>query len=163
MGVNMKTSNKFKIAGFICLVVGIVLIVSSLTIFKTCVNCKSGWESHRETFGERYNPNFIFLFLGIILSFASITLLFIGFGPSITKTSAKLHSETMDYAGKDISDALDKTVDVAAPAIEKTVKTIKKGFSNDTKTKLDEAKVLYENGDISKDEYEALRKKILNI
>ena len=47
--------------------------------------------------------------------------------------------------------------------LKKTVKTIKSGFVDDTKTKLDEAKALYENGDISEEEYEALRKKILNI
>ena len=93
----------------------------------------------------------------------SIGLLATGFKPSIAKVSAKLHSETMDHAGEDIGEAIDKTIDVAGPALKKTVKTIKSGFVDDTKTKLDEAKALYENGDISEDEYEALRKKILNI
>lgn len=159
----MKISNKFKVFGIVGLVVGVFLVVSAFTIFKTCLNCDSGWEGHREFFGESYSPNLFILFVGSAISIFSISLLFVGFRPAIAKVGAKLHSETIDYAGGEIGNALDKTVDVVAPAVEKTVKTIKKGFSDDIKVKLDEAKSLYEHGDISKEEYEALRKKILNI
>ena len=168
----MKTSTKFKFAGIITLIVGIVIVILSLTSFKTCVNCGKGWESHQEAFGKSYAPNMILLPIGIIISMASISLLFMGFKPQMVKTAAKLSNETLDYAGKDVSDALEKTVDVAAPAIGKTADVvgtaIGKVASNakgetSYKNKLDEVKALYENGDITQEEYEAMRKKILNI
>ena len=142
----MKTSTKFKIFGFTLMGIAIFLIISSFTVFKL------------ENF-----PNPACLIPGAFLVVISIMILVVGFMPQINKTFAKLDSETMDYAGKDIAEALDKSVDVVSPSIEKTVKAVKKGFSSDIKNKLDEAKVLYDNGDISEEEYEAMRKNILNI
>jgi rRNA maturation endonuclease Nob1 len=37
----------------------------------------------------------------------------------MTKFGAKFHSETMDYAGKDLSEAGVKTVDVASPVVNR--------------------------------------------
>lgn len=41
-----------------------------------------------------------------------------------------LHSETMDYAGKDMTEASLKTVDVMAPALDKTIKVVKKSIKD---------------------------------
>ena len=168
----MKVSSKFKVIGIIVLITGIVLTILSFTAFKTCVNCKPGWEGHRDAFGERYTPNMFLIFFGSTSIMIGISLLFMGLRPQMMKTAAKLNNETLDYAGKEVSETLEKTVDVAAPAIEKTADVVGpaigkvvsnvKGKSG-KKSQLDEAKALYENGDISEEEYEAMRKNILDI
>lgn len=167
----MKVSSKFKIAGTILLILGGILVVLSLTSARTCVNCGQGWEAHKNAFGESYTPNIGLLFFGSILTFVGIGLLITGFRPEITKTAAKLTNETLDHAGKDISDAMEKSVDVVTPAIGKAAdavapalgKVVSNVKGSNKKSKLDEAKALYENGDISKEEYEAMRKDILGL
>ena len=160
----MKTSSKFKVAGTILLIIGVILVILSSTVAKTCTNCGRGWEDHRDAFGESYSPNLGLGFFGGVAIMGGIALLVNGFRPQIAKTNAKLNNETLDEAGKDISEVMNKTVDVVDPAIGKAVTNIQghiKGL--DKKSRLDEAKALYENGDITKEEYEAMRKDILNI
>lgn len=167
----MKVSSKFKIAGTILLIIGGILVILSLTSAKTCVNCGQGWEGHKNAFGESYAPNMGLLAFGSIAAFIGIGLLLTGYRPEMTKTAAKLTNETLEHAGKDISDSLEKTVDVATPAIGKTADAVAPAIGKivsdvkgtNKKSKLDEAKALYENGDISKEEYEAMRKDILGL
>jgi uncharacterized membrane protein len=67
----------------------------------------------------------------------------------------------MDYAGSDVSTAATKTVGALSPAIKKVAEDI--GFSKDPEVALEKAKKMFDEGDITKEEYEALRKKILGL
>ena len=64
--------------------------------------------------------SFVISTIGMFLLGISIASIFAGLTPLLAKLNAKLHTETMDYAGKEISEASVKTVEVATPAIRKT-------------------------------------------
>ena len=64
--------------------------------------------------------NFLISMISTIIMVPSFVLLFLGVYPKLAKITAKIHTETMDYAGKEISEASVKTVEVATPAIRKT-------------------------------------------
>lgn len=114
----MKTSTKLLIAGFTVLAVGAILIILGSTVLRD-KEWSLGWK-----------PNLGLFVPGMFIAFFSLPLLFTGFSPRITKISSKLHSETMDYAGKDITEASMKTVDVTAPAVDKTIKIVKKAWND---------------------------------
>ena len=64
--------------------------------------------------------NFLISMISTIIMVPSFVLLFLGAYPKLAKITAKIYTETMDYAGKNISEASVKTVEVATPAIRKT-------------------------------------------
>lgn len=173
-GILMKTSSKLKIVAAILTVLGIGLIIFGILTTKEiseCTNCGQGWEGHREVFGESYftrtEVNIAPIVVGGVLTFVSIPLWFIGFGPQMTKMGARLQSETMDVAGEDIQEAASKTIDVAEPHVKRMTKTtagaIKEGLKGDPREELEKAQNLYDEGLINEEEYEALRKKILGL
>ena len=166
----MKVTSKLKIVAACMTIVGGLLIILAIAFpNEECLNCGKGWEGHQAVFGESVvtTPNFLFLIPGVMLAFFSLPVWVIALRPALTKMGAKIQSETMDHAGEDISEALDKTIDVGAPAAKKVVKTVvgtvKEAINGDVKEELLKAKNLYEEGMITKEEYEQLRKKILDI
>ena len=67
-----------------------------------------------------------FLFtIGMFLMPVGFLCLMLGLYPKIAKGMSKIYSETMDYAGKDISTATNKTADVVSPAVQTLAKNIK--------------------------------------
>lgn len=67
---------------------------------------------------------------GVLITFLSIPILFTGFAPSLQKFGAKLQSETMEHAGKEITMATSKSAEVVSPAITKVAQSIKQAFDN---------------------------------
>lgn len=114
----MKASTKLKIIGFCLIPVGIILIVLGCTVF--------AYHPFGNSFFGR-QPHMGALIPGALLCFISILVLIAGFNPSLTKFGARLHNETMDHAGKDITEAVSKTVDTVTPAITKVVGAVRKG------------------------------------
>ncbi len=112
----MKTSTKFKIAGFCTLAVGATLVILAFTVFG-------------ENTGIGTTPNFSFMVPGWFLFGLSVLLLFLGFKPNITKIQAKLHSDSMEHAGDEITKAGMKTVDVVVPVGKKAVKEMSPAIS----------------------------------
>ena len=149
----MKVSTKLKILAILINVFG-AIVIGLAFVFP-------------EEFAGSTEPNFAFIGFGAMIEFASIGVWGMAFKPYFTKMKAKLHSETMDYAGEEVGDAINKTVDVGAPATKKIVKTVvssaKEVLTDDVKEELIRAQKLYNEGIITKDEYEQLRKKILNL
>lgn len=131
----MKTSTKLKILGCCMVAIGATLIVLSCTVL-------AYYPFGDPFFGK--TPQFGALVPGVFLCFFSIPIFITGFRPALMKMGAKLHSETMDHAGNEISKAGVKTVEVAAPVIDKMadaaspsitklVGAVKKGIENPQK------------------------------
>ena len=109
-----KLSKTFLIVGIILLVSGIVLGVLGVQAHNAAID--EWMDGYRDM--PRGMPFYGILgFIGAVVGFG---LIFFGLMPYIVKLMAKLHSETMDYAGKEISEASVKAVEVATPAIRKT-------------------------------------------
>jgi len=101
----MKTTTKLKIAGFTLTILGVSLLLTSFIDFIISVS------SIPTLFG--------LIFIGMPFLAIGISLLIKGFQPEITKIRAKVHSETMDYAGKNLGEAGIKTVEIASPIVNK--------------------------------------------
>ena len=153
----MKNSKKLKKWGFILLTIALILIVLGITV------------TRNNTWGPF--GGFALLVPGSFLAVISLPIIFTGFNPQIAKFKSKLHSETMDYAGKDIKEAINKSADTVIPAITPSIKAAvseinddKKVLDKDSKSaQLIEAKNLLDNHLISEDEYKLMRKSILGI
>ena len=166
----MKVTSKLKIVALIMSIVGVMLIILGIAFpHEECLNCGSGWEGHQAAFGDHIveTPNFLLLVPGIFITFFSLPVWAIALRPALTKVGAQIQSETMDYAGEDVKEAIDKTVDVAAPGAKKIVKTVvgsvKEAINGDVKEELLKAQQLYDDGLITEEEYQQLRKKILDL
>ena len=110
-----KLSRIFLIVGIVLIVVGVTLGVIAINEYQAA---RDDWWNNG---GEMPHGVPFYGILGFILAgFFGVGSIFIGLIPVLAKLTAKLHSETMDYAGKDISEASVKTVEVATPAIKKT-------------------------------------------
>lgn len=156
----MKNSVKLKIWGICQLLFGVVLMVLGGTVFRD-----RSWD------GFAWKPNFALFVPGMFLAFLSITIILKGFAPQIAKFGSQLHSETMDYAGKDIKQAISKSADTIVPAVTPSIKT---AFSElnisqkniempSKKEQLMEAKKLFDDHLINENEYKSMREKILGI
>lgn len=125
----MKTSKKLKKIGLTCLIIGIAILITGIVISAT---------------DDELLPIMWLIVPGAFIIFISFPILIAGFSPQISNLGAKLHSETMDYAGKEISEAgvktvevmepiINKVADVSSPAINKVVEVAKEGFSSPKK------------------------------
>lgn len=130
----LKISKTFLAIGGILMAIGIIMLIVGIVKYidvkkqydvdyeawrKLFMNHEAGVDSAPEM------PGFPLLAIaGVFVAFFGIPFLFIGLRPFIMKMGAKMHTETLDYAGKDISEAGVKTIDVAKPVIEKGAETI---------------------------------------
>lgn len=156
----MKKTTLLKIIGFATLVVGLVLIYLGATVFRDRAWDDFGWK-----------PNFALFVPGQFLALFSLLIILSGFAPQITKFQAKVHKETLDYAGEDIKSATAKSAETIIPAITPSIKIavneIKDGITNpNVKSKKElllEAKEMLDEKLISDQEYEVMRRDILDI
>lgn len=143
----MAKSTIFKILGFVFLIISAFLFIMGLNL-----------NGPRNYFGGlELRPGYIFA--AFPLFFLTLVFLGIGFLPEVTKVASQINSEVIDHAGEEIKTSTTKTARVIAPAIKTGVDEIKK----DKEQSLKEAKDLYENNLITKEEYNMMRKKILDI
>ena len=156
----MKNSTKLKIWGFCQLALAIILIILGSTVFRD-----KSWDNFA------WKPNFALFVPGLFLAFFSLPIILVGFNPQIAKFGSKLQSEVIDYAGKDMKEAISKSSNTVIPAITPSIKAAVSEFKSDKKTlekdskelQLIEAKKLFDDHLISEDEYRAMRKSILGI
>ena len=131
----LKISKIFLTLGIVALIVGVAILVVGILQYKEAKAdyqvaydkwFDAWWNDKTATLNEQpVMPGMpIIAFLGGFIAFLGLPCLFIGIRPFIMKMGAKMHSETMDYAGKDISEAATKTIDVAKPVIEKGAEVI---------------------------------------
>ncbi|VEU82829.1 hypothetical protein [Acholeplasma hippikon] len=147
----MKTTTKLKIWGFIQLILGMMLIVSANTVF-----------AEEDIFGKHVRPEVIVP--GILLVFISIIIIFAGFAPELTSMSAKVQSESVQYAKDELEESISATSTVVAEGIKPAVKeTIIELRQEDVESQLINAKSLFEQKLISESEYQELKKRILGI
>lgn len=158
-GNYMKNSTKLKIWGFLQLGFALLLVILGSTVFRD-----KSWD------GFAWKPNFALFVPGMFLSVLSLPIIITGFNPQIAKFGAKLQSEVIDHAGKDMSSAISKTANTVVPAITPSIKqavseikTNKVSDSDSIKEQLLEAKKLLDEHLISEDEYQLMRKNILGI
>lgn len=147
---NVKKATKLKIIGFLILGVGAILIISGIVVGRD------------DFFGM---PEMSFLVPGIFIAFISLFILLSGFSPEIAKFSSELDKEIHAHAGQEIYEATKKRADTVVPAITPAIKEAVKEIK-DKKTLeelLNEAKILFDKGVVTKDEYEQMRKNILGI
>ena len=156
----MKNSTKLKIWGFCQLGLAIILLILGGTVFRD-----KSWDNFA------WKPNFVLFVPGLFLALFSLPIILMGFNPQIAKFGSKLQSETIDYAGKDMKEAISKSADTVIPAITPSIKAAVSEINSDKKTleenskesQLIEAKKLFDDHLISEDEYRAMRKSILGI
>ena len=130
----LKISKKFLLIGGVLLAVGILMIIIGVSKY---ISARKQYDADYEAWNKLFMnfqagldtkpdmPGFPFLAIaGMFVAFFGLPCLFIGLRPYIMKMGAKMHTETLDYAGKDISEAGVKTIDVAKPVIEKGAETI---------------------------------------
>lgn len=130
----LKISKMFFLIGGILLAVGIIMIIVGVSKY---ISAQKQYDTELDAWRNLFMqgqaelntkpdmPGFPFLAIaGIFVAFFGLPCLFIGLRPFIMKMGAKMHTETLDYAGKDISEAGVKTIDVAKPVIEKGAETI---------------------------------------
>ena len=154
----MKNSTKLKIWGFTQLVVGVILIILSGTVFK-----------EDDGFSDFFwKPNFFLFSLGSMFSVFSLLIIAAGFNPQLAKFNAKLQSEVIDHAGEEIKEVMSKSANTVIPAITPSLKeAVSVIGSNESKLsksdQLIEAKKLLDEQLISDDEYQKMRSSILGI
>ena len=156
----MKKSTKLKIWGFCQLGLAIILLILGGTVFRD-----KSWDNFA------WKPNFVLFVPGLFLALFSLPIILMGFNPQIAKFGSKLQSETIDYAGKDMKEAISKSADTVIPAITPSIKAAVSEINSDKKTleenskesQLIEAKKLFDDHLISEEEYRAMRKSILEI
>lgn len=152
----MKNSVKLKYLGFSLLIIGVILIVLGGIVFRDKTWSHLGWK-----------PNFALFVPGMFISILSLPFIASGYSPQIAKFSAKLSSETIDYAKDEIQESVSKTADTIVPSI---TPSIKKAYSElidknemSKRDQLKEAKNLLDDKLISEQEYQEMRKNILEI
>ena len=101
----MKKSKKMLIIGGLLLVIGIVITIFGIN---SLINADIG-----EGFGSVF-----FVFIGFAFDGAGLICLSIGVMPYLTKGMMKIHKETLDMAGDDITSVGEKMVDIEAPVIK---------------------------------------------
>jgi len=156
----MKNSTKLKIWGFCQLGLAILLLFLGGVVFRD-----RSWDYFA------WKPNFLLFGAGLFIGLISLPIITAGFNPQLAKFGSKLKSETIDYAGEDMKEAISKSADTVIPAITPSIKTAVSELKTDKKSsqynskadQLTEAKKLFDNNLISEDEYRAMRKNILGI
>jgi hypothetical protein len=144
----MKKTTIFKIWGIIQLIIGIALLFLGF--------------SDKDSFDM---PNISLIYPGFLLIGLSLMILSVGFSPEVAKLKSKIEAETIDHAGKDISEAKRKGAETVIPAVTPELKRAYKTIK-DEKTieeKLSEAQRLLDNKIITNEEYDQMRKRILGI
>lgn len=106
-----------RVLGFLFLVVGIVLIVLGAVVF-------------REDFAGDTIPNFKIMIPGIMLTFISISLLFMGFSARIQKLMIKQARYMQDQNKETLSDMASAQADIGSEAITKVAKSVKEGLED---------------------------------
>ncbi len=109
-----KYLKKFKILGYLCIViavVGLVLSIIGLTEFQSAFFMVGG----------------IMFCVGI---FAGIVLLSVAYKPEVAKLKTKMDKYIQEENKEDLTDIASTSADIKSEAITKTVKAIKKGIKN---------------------------------
>ena len=130
----LQISKIFIFIGVALLAVGIIMLIIGISKYSAIkkqydidlaawrelfLNHQAGLDSKPDM------PGFpILAIAGGFIAFFGLPCLFIGLRPILMKMTAKMHSETMDYAGQDIAEAGTKTIDVAKPIINKGAEVI---------------------------------------
>ena len=156
----MKNTTKLKIIGCSLLTLSVILMLLGATVFRD-----RSWDDFA------WKPNFALFVPGMFLGVISLGFLITGFTPELAKFQAKVQAETVDHAGKEIKVATAKTAETIIPAITPSLKTavsdinsgIKASSVKSRKEQLLEAKQLFDDRLISEEEYQAMRKDILDI
>ena len=139
--MDKQKENKLKISK-ILLTVGVIALIVGITILVVGIlNYKQAKADYQVAYDRWYNAWFndktatlneqpkmpgipVMVIFGGFISLFSLVPIFLGLRPFIMKVGAKMHKETLDYAGDDISAAGVKTIEVAQPVIEKGAEVI---------------------------------------
>lgn len=104
-----------KILGFGALILGIILIILSVTVFG-------------DPFMGTVTPNFALLAPGMFLIVGSFALILWGFAPEIAKIQTKGARYIQQENKEDFTNIADTTADIARGAVTKTVRAVKEGL-----------------------------------
>lgn len=148
----MKKTKKLKVWGITQLIIGAIIFIVSV------INFTSG------SF-DNAGISMVGTMLGFIIGTSAIGIITTGFKPELTKLASEVQKETIDHAGKDLSEATSKTAETIIPAVTPTLKRAYSEISGKKtlEDQLVEAKILLDKELITKEEYEALRKNILGL
>lgn len=118
---NLKISNTLLAVGVAVFVLGLIfLIVSSIRYNEAYDQWHDAWwNDHTADLND--SPTIAFVIVSVFVTLAGLGVLICGATPYLTKFALKHHKETLDYAGKEMTDVGAKMVDIGAPVANKTV------------------------------------------
>lgn len=136
---NLKISKSLLTIGSVVFVLGIIfLIVSSVSYSQAYDQWHDAWW-YEHTADLHDKPTPVFITVSVVVTLAGLVILISGAKPYLTKFALKRHKETLEYAGKDMTDVGTKMVDIGAPVANKaidevvlpTVKKVKNSITDD--------------------------------
>lgn len=148
----MKSTTKLKIVGLTTLVIALLLVVLSFTIFRD-----KSWDHFT------VKPNFVLLILGVFLGMVALMITLLGFSPEIAKFSSKIGAETIAHAQKEMETVVSKKAEVVIPNVTPELKRSLEELKKDYQSQLIEIDDLLKKGLITAEEYQEMRKTILGL
>lgn len=125
----LKISKIISIIGAIIIAVGIAILIVGIIKYKEAKAAydewhNAWWNDGTATINDAPSTFPWLAILGGFVTFFGLSVLFVGLRPYLFKMAAKMHKETLDIAGKDLSEAGIKTFEVAEPVVKKGAEVI---------------------------------------
>lgn len=118
---NLKISKSLLAIGTVVFTLGFILLIVSIISYNQAYDQwhDAWWNKHTADLNDQ--PTIAFIIISVFVTLAGLGILISGAKPYLTKFALKHHKETLEYAGKDMTDVGTKMVDIGAPVANKTV------------------------------------------
>ena len=118
---NLKISKSLLAIGTVVFTLGFIFLIVSIISYKQAYNQwhDAWWNKHTADLNDQ--PTVAFIIISVFVTLAGLGVLISGATPYLTKFALKHRKETLDYAGKDMTDVGTKMVDIGAPVVNKAV------------------------------------------
>ena len=136
---NLKISKSLLAIGTFVFTLGCIFLIVSISSYNEEYNQwhDAWWNDNTADLNDKPTPAFIII--SVFVTLAGLGVLISGASPYLTKFALKHRKETLDYAGKDMTDVGTKMVDIGAPVANKaidevvipTVKKVKNSITDD--------------------------------
>ena len=118
---NLKISKSLLTIGSVVFVLGIIFLISSIISYNQAYDewHDAWWYEHTADLNDQ--PTVAFIIISIFVTLVGLGILISGAKPYLTKFALKRHKETLEYAGKDMTDVGTKMVDIGAHVANKAI------------------------------------------
>ena len=117
-------SVSFVVVGTILLVFGLIYLIIAIKVYNQAYDqWHDAWWIYN-TADLNDQPSSMHIIISTIITISGFVVLMFGLKPYFTKLSLNYHKETLDYAGKEMTDVGTKIVDIGAPVANKAIDKI---------------------------------------